>query len=245
MDADAIGQRHVLVDLGGALAGVDGDLERGLIGEACLRGPARQGVGGDVLLVGEDEIVEAPEDLGAGQLEDRLGGLGGGPGGLVEAQGHVLPDDLDAVGAELRLDLVEGEALTGAVRALEVGEEDDGDGRRGASPARIAGGEEGAEVAQGARARRVARGLDGGDRAGRDGVPGRGRRRGRLRGGAGDEQQRGGQEPVHGAALRARASIQSRTASPVPRGQGRSFSGATRLISSISSFIATSPRART
>ena len=125
--ADLLGERHVGVDLGLELVGVQGLLELGHV-EAETLSVAVEVRARERLLVLEELVVHLPE----------LALLAGGEGGLrrkgrvlVEGQRVVLEGDADLarVGVE---DLLDGRIDPRAEGALELGELDDGDGGVGA-----------------------------------------------------------------------------------------------------------------
>ena len=126
-----------LFDFGlGGLA-VDAGAEFDGIHTLGVLGPAQdlvlQVVGGDGFLMGEDVVVVFPEGVGV-LLEDAAAGHGGGLGPRVQAfERIVLEVEAHLGGVVLDQVLAQHLGLALAVGALQVAEDDDGDGRAGGS----------------------------------------------------------------------------------------------------------------
>jgi hypothetical protein len=92
-----------------------------------------------LLLIGEDEIVELPEGIRAAEGKYGHGRVRGGPGKVVVRQGRILPHQAKLGRPVDPFQFAEGLAHGRAERALKVTELDDGDRRFRTAPGRILG----------------------------------------------------------------------------------------------------------
>jgi hypothetical protein len=135
-NAQALGERHIVVDLCGGSACRIGGLE-GVASNASLRGPDTEAARVERALVGKDEIVKFPKRFGATQSKDGRRRFGRRSCAAMKRQRIVLPNETNLVGSVHASQFVERPTDTATERALEIAELDDGHGRQRIAPRRI------------------------------------------------------------------------------------------------------------